>query len=162
MGDGTQKLQVRVSSAVAEFLKAKADELGMPLTEVGGALLDYAAQAEANDPGEALVLPTVRHVIRQELNLFLERIFDFQVRTYMEAGTARRMVQAAMFYETPLPLERIKAIEEKQWSQTWTASRKHFEGLGDLLELYQSSGELQRAKQGVFKQPDFDEDSVTV
>ncbi|EYB66939.1 hypothetical protein DEIPH_ctg060orf0015 [Deinococcus phoenicis] len=133
--DGTELLRVRISSDVAAFLKAKADVAGMPVTELGGALLEYAAQAEANEEGEALVLPTVRQVVRQELNLFLERIFELQVRTYMEAGTARRMVQAAMYYETPLPLEKIKAIEEKQWAMTWEASRKHLDGLLELKQL---------------------------
>lgn len=133
--DGTELLKVRVGSGVAAFLKAKAEIGGMPVTELAGALLEYAAQAEANEEGEALVLPTVRQVVRQELNLFLERIFELQVRTYMEAGTARRMVQAGMYYETPLPLEKIKAIEEKQWAMTWEASRKHLDGLLELKRL---------------------------
>ena len=109
----------------------------MPLTELGGALLEYAAQAEANEQGEALVMPTVRQVVRQELDTFLERIFDFHVRTYMEAGTARRMVQANMHYGHGMSVEEIKAIEERQWAATWASSRKHFEG---LLELKRSMG----------------------
>lgn len=134
-------LQVRVGEDVANFLKAKAQAGGMPLTELGGALLEYAAQAEANEEGEALVLPTVRQVVRQELNLFLERIFDFQVRTYMEAGTARRMVQAIAYYShelTPLKgaakLDKLKEYEEKQWASTWEAGKRHFDGLVELRE----------------------------
>lgn len=139
--DGTELLRVRISSEVAAFLKAKADAGGMPVTELGGALLEYAAQAEANEEGEALVLPTVRQVVRQELNLFLERIFDFQVRTYMEAGTARRMVQAIAYYSHELAplkgaakLDKLKEYEEKQWASTWEAGRKHFDGLVELRE----------------------------
>ena len=128
----TEILQVRVREDVARFLRAKAEKGGMPLTELGGALLEYAAEAEANEEGEALVLPTVRQVVRQELNLFLERVLDFQVRTYMEAGTARRMVQASMHYGQDMPVERVKSIEEKQWAATWEASRKHFEALIEL------------------------------
>ena len=135
--DGTELLRVRISSEVAAFLKAKADVGGMPVTELGGALLEYAAQAEANEEGEALVLPTVRQVVRQELNLFLERLFDFHVRTYMEAGTARRMVQANMHYGHGMSIEEIKSVEERQWAATWEASRKHFAG---LLELKRSMG----------------------
>lgn len=139
--DGTELLRVRISSEVAAFLKAKADAGGMPVTELGGALLEYAAQAEANEEGEALILPTVRQVVRQELNLFLERIFDFQVRTYMEAGTARRMVQAIAYYSHELAplkgaakLDKLKEYEEKQWASTWEAGRRHFDGLVDLRE----------------------------
>lgn len=136
-GNETVILQVRVRSSVAQFLKAKSETKGMPLTELGGALLEYAAEAEANEEGEALVLPTVRQVVRQELNTFLERIFDFHVRTYMEAGTARRMVQANMHYGHNMSIEEIKSIEERQWAATWEASRKHFEG---LVELKRSMG----------------------
>lgn len=139
--DGTELIKVRVRTDVADFLRAKAKHAEMPVTELGGALLEYAAQAEANDEGAALVLPTVRQVVRQELNLFLERIFDFQVRTYMEAGTARRMVQAIAYYShelTPLKgaakLEKLKEYEEKQWASTWEAGRRHFDGLVDLRE----------------------------
>jgi len=152
MKEATEKIQVRVSGEVASFLRAKAAESGMPLTELGGALLSYAAQAEANEVGEALVLPTVRQVVRQELQQFLERTFDFQVRTYMEAGTARRMVQAAMHYETPMSVERIKAIEEKQWSQTWAASRKHFDELTTLDEVYRQSAGVHANKQQMLHQ----------
>lgn len=134
-------LQVRVSEDVARFLKTKAQTGGMPVTELGGALLEYAAEAEANEEGEALLLPTVRQVVRQELGLFLERMFDFLVRTYMEAGTARRMVQAVAYYADELAeldgtgrLKKIKEIEERQWSSTWEASRRHFDGLIELKE----------------------------
>ncbi|EYB67001.1 hypothetical protein DEIPH_ctg054orf0003 [Deinococcus phoenicis] len=119
----------------------------MPLTELGGALLEYAAEAEAKDEGDALVMPTVRQVVRQELSLFLERIFDLQMRTYMEAGTARRMGQAAMYYQTPLPLEKIKAIEEKQWEMTWEASRRHLEGLQAWKQMMTDSAELRDLKE---------------
>ena len=135
--EDTVILQVRVRSSVARFLKARSEHGGMPLTELGGGLLEYAAQAEANEAGEALVLPTVRQVVRQELNLFLERLFDFQVRTYMEAGTARRMVQAVMHYGHDMPVDEIKAVEERQWAATWQASRKHFDG---LLEMKRDLG----------------------
>lgn len=156
----SEKIQVRVSVATADFLRAKARSANLPLTELGGALLEYAAQAEANEEGEALILPTVRQVVRQELQHFLERTFDFQVRTYMEAGTARRMVQAAMYYETPMPLERIKAVEEKQWSQTWQASKRHFAGLEELLALYRSGAELRSAKEEALAFPvNFDDES---
>lgn len=135
----TVKLQVRVQADVAAFLTAKARHAGMPVTELGGALLDYATQAEAKEEGEALVLPTVRQVVRQELNSFLERTLDFQVRTYMEAGTARRMVQATAYYAEEIAglkgsarLDKLKEYEEKQWAATWEASRRHFE---KLLEL---------------------------
>ena len=134
---GTVRLQVRVDREVADFLTMKAKKAGMPLTELGGALLEYATEAEANEEGEALVLPTVRQVVRQELNLFLERIFDFHVRTYMEAGTARRMVQANMHYGHGMSIEEIKLVEERQWAATWEAGRKHFDG---LLELKRSMG----------------------
>lgn len=139
--DGTELLRVRISSEVAAFLKAKADAGGMPVTELGGALLEYAAQAEANEEGDALVLPTVRQVVRQELNLFLERIFEFQLRTYMEAGTARRMVQAVAYYSNELAplkgaakLDKLKEYEEKQWASTWDAGKRHFDGLVELKE----------------------------
>jgi hypothetical protein len=115
----------------------KAKKAGMPLTELGGALLEYAAEAEAKEEGDALVMPTVRQVVRQELNTFLERIFDFHVRTYMEAGTARRMVQANMHYGHGMSIEEIKAIEERQWAAAWASSRNHFDG---LLELKRSMG----------------------
>lgn len=128
----SEVIQVRVRRDVARFLKAKAKQRGLPLTELGGALLEYAAHAEANDDGEALVLPTVRQVVRQELHAFLERTLDFSVLTYMEAGTARRMIQASMLYGGEMSFEAIKAIEEKQWSATWSASSKHFDLLLDL------------------------------
>ncbi|PNY79350.1 hypothetical protein [Deinococcus koreensis] len=136
-GEDTTILQVRVRRSVARFLKAKADTKGMPLTELGGALLEYAAQAEANEEGEALVLPTVRQVVRQELGLFLERLFELHVRTYMEAGTARRLVQANLHYGHGLSIETVKSIEERQWAATWEASRTHLDG---LLELKRSMG----------------------
>lgn len=133
---GTEILSIRVSSDVAQFLRAKAAEKGLPLTELGGALLEYAAQAEANEAGDALVMPTVRHVVRQELDYFMERMFDFTVRTYMEAGTARRMVMASMLMDMPEGrderLALIKSIEEVQWGATWDASKKHFAGLAEL------------------------------
>ncbi|MFD2610390.1 hypothetical protein ACFSR9_13225 [Deinococcus taklimakanensis] len=133
---GTEILSIRVSSDVAQFLRAKAAERGLPLTELGGALLEYAAQAEANEAGDALVMPTVRHVVRQELEYFMERLFDFTVRTYMEAGTARRMVMASMLMDMPdgrdERLALIRSIEEVQWSATWDASKRHFAGLAEL------------------------------
>jgi len=138
----TELLKVRVNTSVADFLRAKAAHADMPITELGGALLEYAAHAEAQEEGVALLLPTVRHVIREELNLFLERTFDFQVRTYMEAGTARRMVQAVMHYGHNIAVERIKVIEEKQWSQTWAASKKHFDGQLEMKRLLGHSEEL--------------------
>ncbi|BDP44908.1 hypothetical protein DAETH_48770 (plasmid) [Deinococcus aetherius] len=138
----TVKLQVRVPANVAAFLTAKAHASGMPVTELGGALLAHAAEAEARDEGAALMLPTVRQVVRQELNLFLERLLDFQIRTYMEAGTARRMVQATAYYaeqiataKGPARLELLKGYEEKQWSATWAAGRRHFEELAKLQAL---------------------------
>ena len=54
-GKGTVRLQVRVSREVADFLTMKAKKAGMPLTELGGALLEYAAEAEAKEEGEALI-----------------------------------------------------------------------------------------------------------
>ena len=145
----TELLRVRVTSDVAAFLKAKAAHAGMPVTDLGGALLDYAAHAEAQEEGNALLLPTVRQVVREELNLFLERTFDFQVRTYMEAGTARRMIQAMMHYGFEMPMERIKSIEEKQWSQTWAASKKHFNGMLEMKNLLGHSEELARQRSGL-------------
>lgn len=153
MRSDTDKIQVRVPKNVSKFLRAKAKETGMPLTELAGALLAYAAQAEAQEAGEALILPTVRQVIRQELQMYLERTFDFQVRTYMEAGTARRMVQAFMLYNKEIPLADIRAIEDKQWAQTWTASRRHFDELLSLQELYKSSAALQSEKRKLMGRP---------
>jgi len=132
---------------VADFLTMKAKKAGMPLTELGGALLEYAAEAEAKEEGEALVMSTVRQVVRQELNLFLERTFDMQMRTYLEAGTARRMVQAAMYYETPMSYEKIKAIEEKQWKMAWEASRQHLEGLQAWKQMMADSADVRDRKE---------------
>lgn len=138
----TVKLQVRVPANVAAFLTAKAQARGLPVTELGGALLAYAAEAEAKDEGTALMLPTVRQVVRQELHLFLERQLDFQIRTYMEAGTARRMVEATTYYAAELAslkgearLAKLKEYEETQWKATWAAGRRHFEQLAELQAL---------------------------
>lgn len=146
-GKGTVRLQVRVRREVADFLTMKAKKAGMPLTELGGALLEYAAEAEAKEEGEALVMPTVRQVVRQELSLFLERTFDLQMRTYLEAGTARRMVEAAMYYETPMSYEKIKTIEETQWKMAWEASRKHLEGLQEWKQMMADSADVRGRKE---------------
>ncbi|WP_458589723.1 hypothetical protein [Deinococcus sp. PEB2-63] len=131
----------------------KAKKAGMPITELGGALLEYAAEAEAKEEGEALIMPTVRQVVRQELDAFLERTFDFQVRTYMEAGTARRMVEAAMYYETPMSYEKIKTIEETQWKKAWEASRQHLEGLQEWKQMMADSADVRGRKEERLNDP---------
>lgn len=146
-GKGTVRLQVRVRREVADFLTMKAQKAGMPLTELGGALLEYAAEAEAKEEGEALVMPTVRQVVRQELSLFLERTFDLQMRTYLEAGTARRLVQANMHYGHDMSVEHVKAIEAAQWKAAWEASRQHLEGLQAWKQMMADSADVRGRKE---------------
>jgi hypothetical protein len=146
-GKGTVRLQVRVSKEVADFLTMKARKAGMPLTELGGALLEYAAEAEAKEEGEALVMPTVRQVVRQELSLFLERTLDLQIRTYLEAGTARRMVQANMHYGHWISVEEIKEIEAAQWKVAWKASRQHLDGLQEWKQMMTDSADVRGRKE---------------
>lgn len=152
-GKGTVRLQVRVSREVADFLTMKAKKAGMPLTELGGALLEYAAEAEAKEEGEALVMPTVRQVVRQELSLFLERTLDLQIRTYLEAGTARRMVQANMHYGHGMSVEEIKEIEAAQWKMAWKASRQHLDGLQEWKQMMADSADVRGRKEEQVNDP---------
>lgn len=62
----TEKIQVRVTLDIAAFLKGIVKDRNIPLTELGGALLDYATRVEGEEAGEALIISRLRQVIHQE------------------------------------------------------------------------------------------------
>lgn len=138
----TQKLQVRVSEENASWLADQSHAHSVPVTEFGGALLERAIEAERRGDTEALVMPLIRRLIRQELGRFQSEVLEMMIRTYMEAGTTRRIMLTDIARTSGLPREEVKRLEEANWNVTYEALRKQMKGMPELLAHLRSEDDL--------------------
>jgi len=131
----TVKLQVRVSKEDADLLQERSIAVGIPLTEYAGTLLTRAFHQREAESGEEILMPLVRRAVRAECNRFLDRIMEMMVRNYMEAGTARRLIEAAMVFPAPQSKEFIKELESINWDAAYDDLREDIRGIGDWRAL---------------------------
>ncbi|WP_139806319.1 hypothetical protein [Deinococcus hopiensis] len=135
------KVQVRVSKEDADLLQARSVAVGIPLTEYAGTLLTRAFYQREAEAGEEVLIPLVRRAVRAECNRFLDRIMEMMVRNYMEAGTARRLIEAAMVFPAPQSKAFIKELESINWDAAYDDLREDIRGIGDWRALIPPEGE---------------------
>ena len=126
--NSTVRLTIRVSQADAELMTARAAALKMPISDYGASLLLIGLAKGQVQASEHLVLPLVQTVVRGELQRFLEVLREESVRTYAEAGTARRMLQVLMA-QGGQGRESILATESANWNATLEELKRDQKGI---------------------------------
>lgn len=132
---GGVKVQVRISTEEARLLQEKSTKLGIPLTEYGGSVLARGLHLMEAESSEAVMLPLVRRAVRSECDRFLDRIMELLLRNYMEAGTARRLIEASMVFPAPQTREFVKQLENVNWDAAYEDFREDIKGVGDWRSL---------------------------
>jgi hypothetical protein len=128
----TVRLTIRVSQADAELITTRAAALRVPLSDYGASLLLVGLAKNQAQASEHLVLPLIQSVVRGELQRFLEVLREESVRTYAEAGTARRMLQVLMA-QSGQDRESILATESANWNATLEELKRDGKGIRKWL-----------------------------
>jgi len=129
------RLQVGVSEELARRIKQKCDQENMSVYAYAGHLLEQAFIHDYKGTSDQLLAPHIRSAVRQEINQMMENLMEMMVRSYMEAGTARRMVQASLILPPQLDRERVRELERRNWDSTYKELREDIKGFGNWRRL---------------------------
>ncbi|CAM4413227.1 hypothetical protein DEMA109039_18215 [Deinococcus marmoris] len=126
---------MRVSGETARRIKQKCDEENLSVYAYAGDLLEQAFIYDYKGTSDQLLAPHIRSAVRQEINQMMENLMEMMIRSYMEAGTARRMVQASLILPPQLDRERVRELERRNWDSTYKELREDIKGFGNWRRL---------------------------
>lgn len=129
------KLQVRVSEEIARRIKQKCDEENLSVYAYAGSLLEQAFIYDYKGTSDQLLAPHIRSAVRQELDRMMENMMEVLLRNYMEAGTARRLIQSSLILPPEQSREKVLELERRNWENTARDLREDIKGIGDWRKL---------------------------
>lgn len=134
----TVRMTVRVSAEVAENLQAKALIGNAPLTELGGELLTLGLSVLDTDQQQALLMPLMRNMLRGELKRFTDAIHEILLRSYLESGTSRRLIQGLLLEQPGVDRGTVIEVEAKNWNNALQELNRDSKGVRKWMREQQT------------------------
>lgn len=133
--DKFKKIHVRVSADAAKELKKMAEAEGLSPYAYGGYLLERAVIYEHKSVSDQLLAPHIRAAVREELHSMMESMMQMLTRTYLEAGTGRRLIQTNLTLLPEMSREDVIELQKRNWDNAQKQLREDIQGVGDWRRL---------------------------
>lgn len=130
-----EKVNVRISAESLKILQKKSEAEGLSVYAYAGDLLERAVIYDHKDVSDQLLAPHIRAAVREELHSMMESMMEMLTRTYLEAGTGRRLIQTNLTLLPEMSREEVIELQKRNWDNAQKQLREDIQGIGDWRRL---------------------------